>query len=174
MKDGPGGWCHPNPAQHSRTILPTNPHMHACLPPGFPFPFSSSCGGGLAHVPPQRTRMHAYMRPVLYTLHGLPFPLPLWYSHPQLPEFEQRVSVLQRLGYLAPDRSVTLKGRVCCEINSTQVRGGGCGGGGGRGTVGLLGLPLATSGCRVRPCGVAGLGREGFCKRDVPFGVACH
>ncbi|PNW76952.1 hypothetical protein CHLRE_11g482483v5 [Chlamydomonas reinhardtii] len=38
----------------------------------------------------------------------------------QLPEFEQRVRVLQRLGYLAPDRSVTLKGRVCCEIQSTQ------------------------------------------------------
>ncbi|KAG2427509.1 hypothetical protein HYH02_014555, partial [Chlamydomonas schloesseri] len=38
----------------------------------------------------------------------------------QLPEFEQRVAVLQRLGYLAPDRSVTLKGRVCCEIQSTQ------------------------------------------------------
>ncbi|GIL59558.1 hypothetical protein Vafri_14316, partial [Volvox africanus] len=38
----------------------------------------------------------------------------------QLPEFEQRVGVLQQLGYLAEDRSVTLKGRVCCEIQSTQ------------------------------------------------------
>ncbi|KAG2484118.1 hypothetical protein HYH03_017069 [Edaphochlamys debaryana] len=38
----------------------------------------------------------------------------------QLPEFELRVGVLQRLGYLNPDRSVTLKGRVCCEIQSTQ------------------------------------------------------
>ncbi len=60
-----------------------------------------------------------------------PYPPPA----PQLPEFEQRVSVLQRLGYLAPDRSVTLKGRVCCEINSTQVCGGACvcvGGGGKR------------------------------------------
>ncbi|EFJ42164.1 hypothetical protein VOLCADRAFT_107417 [Volvox carteri f. nagariensis] len=38
----------------------------------------------------------------------------------QLPEFEQRVAVLQRLGYLEADRSVTLKGRVCCEIQSTQ------------------------------------------------------
>ncbi len=40
---------------------------------------------------------------------------------PQLPEFEQRVRVLQRLGYLADDRSVTLKGRACCEIQSTQA-----------------------------------------------------
>ncbi|GFR45794.1 hypothetical protein Agub_g7248, partial [Astrephomene gubernaculifera] len=38
----------------------------------------------------------------------------------QLPEFEQRVGVLQQLGYLGADRGVTLKGRVCCEIQSTQ------------------------------------------------------
>ena len=42
-----------------------------------------------------------------------------------MPEFHQRVGVLQQLGYLAPDRTVELKGRVCCEINSTQVPGWG-------------------------------------------------
>ncbi|GIM01346.1 hypothetical protein Vretimale_6108, partial [Volvox reticuliferus] len=54
-------------------------------------------------------------------------PCPAWHTcpppplpAPQLPEFEQRVAVLQQLGYLAEDRSVTLKGRVCCEIQSTQ------------------------------------------------------
>ncbi|KFM25638.1 Helicase SKI2W [Auxenochlorella protothecoides] len=36
----------------------------------------------------------------------------------QLPEFHQRVGVLQRLGYLDADRMVTLKGRVACELNS--------------------------------------------------------
>ncbi|KAL6770219.1 hypothetical protein ACKKBG_A34065 [Auxenochlorella protothecoides x Auxenochlorella symbiontica] len=36
----------------------------------------------------------------------------------QLPEFHQRVGVLQRLGYLDADRIVTLKGRVACELNS--------------------------------------------------------
>lgn len=36
----------------------------------------------------------------------------------QLPEFHQRCSVLQRLGYLDADRMVTLKGRVACELNS--------------------------------------------------------
>ena len=36
----------------------------------------------------------------------------------QLPEFNQRVVVLQRMGYLGHDRTVTMKGRVACEINS--------------------------------------------------------
>jgi len=36
----------------------------------------------------------------------------------QLPEFHQRVEVLQELGYLDADRTVTMKGRVACEINS--------------------------------------------------------
>ncbi len=39
-----------------------------------------------------------------------------------MPEFHQRVGVLQQLGYLDDDRTVTLKGRVACEINSTQAR----------------------------------------------------
>jgi antiviral helicase SKI2 len=36
----------------------------------------------------------------------------------QLPEFHQRVGVLQQMGYLDSDRTVTMKGRVACEINS--------------------------------------------------------
>ena len=36
----------------------------------------------------------------------------------QLPEFHQRVRVLQHMGYLDSDRTVTMKGRVACEINS--------------------------------------------------------
>lgn len=36
----------------------------------------------------------------------------------QLPEFHVRVGVLQQMGYLAADRTVTMKGRVACEINS--------------------------------------------------------
>jgi len=36
----------------------------------------------------------------------------------QLPEFNVRVKVLQELGYLDEERTVTLKGRVACEINS--------------------------------------------------------
>jgi antiviral helicase SKI2 len=36
----------------------------------------------------------------------------------QLPEFHQRVGVLQHMGYLDSDRTVTMKGRVACEINS--------------------------------------------------------
>ena len=36
----------------------------------------------------------------------------------QLPEFHQRVGVLQQMGYLESDRTVTMKGRVACEINS--------------------------------------------------------
>jgi hypothetical protein len=39
-----------------------------------------------------------------------------------MPEFHQRVGVLQQLGYVSPDGTVTLKGRAACEINSTQVR----------------------------------------------------
>jgi hypothetical protein len=38
-----------------------------------------------------------------------------------LPEFHQRVEVLQGLNYLDAEKAVTLKGRVLCEINSTQV-----------------------------------------------------
>jgi antiviral helicase SKI2 len=39
----------------------------------------------------------------------------------QLPEFHQRVSLLQSLGYLDPESTtITLKGRALCEINSTQ------------------------------------------------------
>lgn len=38
----------------------------------------------------------------------------------QMPEFHQRVGVLQQLGYVSPDGTVTLKGRAACEINSTQ------------------------------------------------------
>ena len=33
-----------------------------------------------------------------------------------MPDFETRVEVLQSLGYLDEDRTVTLKGRVACEI----------------------------------------------------------
>lgn len=47
----------------------------------------------------------------------------------QMPEFHQRVSVLQQLGYVSPDGTVTLKGRAACEINSTQVCGCVWGGG---------------------------------------------
>jgi len=42
-----------------------------------------------------------------------------------MPEFHQRVGVLQQLGYVSPDGTVTLKGRAACEINSTQVGGRG-------------------------------------------------
>jgi hypothetical protein len=42
----------------------------------------------------------------------------------QMPEFHQRVGVLQQLGYVSPDGTVTLKGRAACEINSTQVHTG--------------------------------------------------
>ena len=38
-----------------------------------------------------------------------------------MPEFHQRIKILQQLGYVNEDRGVTLKGRVTCEINSTQV-----------------------------------------------------
>ena len=34
----------------------------------------------------------------------------------QMPDFENRVSVLQNMGYLDVDKTVTLKGRVACEI----------------------------------------------------------
>jgi len=34
----------------------------------------------------------------------------------QMPDFEARISVLQRMGYLDENRTVTLKGRVACEI----------------------------------------------------------
>lgn len=36
----------------------------------------------------------------------------------QLPEYHQRVKVLQRMGYLERDQAVTMKGRVACEVNS--------------------------------------------------------
>ncbi|MEW5316769.1 MAG: hypothetical protein WDW38_008119 [Sanguina aurantia] len=39
----------------------------------------------------------------------------------QMPEFEQRVAVLQELGYLDESRCVAMKGRVLCEVNSTQA-----------------------------------------------------
>jgi antiviral helicase SKI2 len=51
----------------------------------------------------------------------------------QLPEYGVRVRVLQRLGYLDAGRSVTLKGRVACEINTgdelvgTEILFGGLG-----------------------------------------------
>jgi hypothetical protein len=65
----------------------------------------------------------------------------------QMPEFHQRVSVLQQLGYVSPDGTVTLKGRAACEINSTQV-GVGCVCGGGMGVgVGsarVAGSPFST------------------------------
>lgn len=38
----------------------------------------------------------------------------------QMPEFYQRLAVLRRLGYVTGDDTVSLKGRVACEINSTQ------------------------------------------------------
>jgi len=38
-----------------------------------------------------------------------------------LPEFHIRVAVLQDMGYLDAEKSVEIKGRVACEINSTQV-----------------------------------------------------
>lgn len=43
-----------------------------------------------------------------------------------MPEFHQRVGILQTLGYVSPDGTVTLKGRAACEINSTQVRARAC------------------------------------------------
>ena len=42
-----------------------------------------------------------------------------------MPEFHQRIRVLQQLGYVDESRTVTLKGRVTCEINSTQASKGG-------------------------------------------------
>lgn len=36
----------------------------------------------------------------------------------QMPEFQQRVDVLQRLGHLSEDMTVTMKGRATCEIRS--------------------------------------------------------
>ena len=35
-----------------------------------------------------------------------------------MPEFEQRVQVLRSMGYISPDDTVAVKGRVACEINS--------------------------------------------------------
>ena len=46
-----------------------------------------------------------------------------FYPTQALPEFHDRVTVLQRLGYLDSEKAVTLKGRVLCEINSTQASG---------------------------------------------------
>lgn len=37
-----------------------------------------------------------------------------------MPDFEQRVEVLQRLSYLDKSNAVQLKGRVACEINSAH------------------------------------------------------
>ena len=36
----------------------------------------------------------------------------------QMPEFLQRVKALQKMGYARSDKTVTMKGRVACEINS--------------------------------------------------------
>ena len=36
----------------------------------------------------------------------------------QMPEFLQRVKLLKKLGYTRSDKTVTMKGRVACEINS--------------------------------------------------------
>ncbi len=36
----------------------------------------------------------------------------------QMPEFLQRVKLLQKMGYTRSDKTVTMKGRVACEINS--------------------------------------------------------
>jgi antiviral helicase SKI2 len=36
----------------------------------------------------------------------------------QMPEFLQRVKVLQSMGYVRSDKTVAMKGRVACEINS--------------------------------------------------------
>ena len=36
----------------------------------------------------------------------------------QLPEFHQRIKVLQKMGYVRSDKTISLKGRVACEINS--------------------------------------------------------
>lgn len=36
----------------------------------------------------------------------------------QMPDFEARVAVLQRMGYLDENRTITLKGRVACEIST--------------------------------------------------------
>lgn len=36
----------------------------------------------------------------------------------QMPEFLQRVKILKKLGYTRSDKTVTMKGRVACEINS--------------------------------------------------------
>ena len=35
-----------------------------------------------------------------------------------MPEFNQRVAVLHEMGYISPDDTVAVKGRVACEINS--------------------------------------------------------
>ncbi|KAF5841458.1 NUC185 domain-containing protein [Dunaliella salina] len=37
-----------------------------------------------------------------------------------LPDFRKRVAVLQHMGYLDPQQKVLLRGRVACEISSTQ------------------------------------------------------
>lgn len=37
-----------------------------------------------------------------------------------MPDYEGRISVLQDLGYLDAERTVTLKGRVACEINTAD------------------------------------------------------
>lgn len=37
-----------------------------------------------------------------------------------MPDFEQRVEVLQQLAYLDKSSTVQMKGRVACEINSAH------------------------------------------------------
>ena len=36
----------------------------------------------------------------------------------QMPEFHQRIKILQKMGYILSDKTVTMIGRVACEINS--------------------------------------------------------
>ncbi|KAK9854771.1 hypothetical protein WJX84_006472 [Apatococcus fuscideae] len=36
----------------------------------------------------------------------------------QMPDFNQRIAVLRRMGYIAHDNTVQIKGRVACEVNS--------------------------------------------------------
>ena len=37
-----------------------------------------------------------------------------------MPQFQQRIQVLQRLHYLDDEKTVELKGRVCCELTTVS------------------------------------------------------
>eukprot|EP00798_Chlamydomonas_sp_ICE-L_P015618 gene15618-21722_t len=63
----------------------------------------------------ERTGLHALNRRRIKLAHELSDE-----SLAQMPEFQVRVKVLQELGHLDAERTVQLKGRVLCEINSTQ------------------------------------------------------